>query len=101
MMWPRGGGEDGSLCRNVDQRIFADNLARFDLVPGVGYQPQPLGGKLGTLCVERCLAFETGQRRSALNGRSPPRQHVGIALRECSQALCRGLGDQQRQDRLL
>jgi hypothetical protein len=79
-------------------RIFADKLARFDLVPGVGDQPQSLEGNLGTLGVEERIAFETCQGGSAFHGRTPPRQHVGIALRERLHALCRRLGHQQWND---
>ena len=80
-------------------RIFADKLARFDLVPGVGDQPQSLEGNLGTLGVEERIAFETCQGGSALHGRTPSRQHVRIALRHRLHALCRRLGHQQRNDR--
>ncbi len=79
--------------------VFADNFARFDLVPGAGDLRQPPECKLGTLRVERPVAFKAGQGGSAFDCRSPPCQHVGIALRERLQAPGCFLIDQQRHDR--
>jgi hypothetical protein len=62
------------------QRVLADDLAGFDLVPPVSELFQPIEGQGSGFPVEQSAALEAGQGRSALHLRSPPHQHVRIAL---------------------
>src|SRR5271163_4903722 len=81
------------------ERVLADDLAGFNLVPPVGQPFQPIEGQGGPFHFKQSAALETGERRSAFHLRSPPHQQVRILISQRLQGSRRALRHQQRHDR--
>src|ERR1700722_392700 len=81
------------------ERVLANDLARFDLVPPVGQLFQPMEGRGGAFQVKQSLSLEAGDRRSAFHLRSPPHQEVRVSTRQRMQRLRRTLRHEQRHNR--
>ena len=58
------------------ERVLANDLARFNLVPPVGKLFQPMQGRRGAFQIKQSLSLEASDRRSAFHLRSPPHQDV-------------------------
>ena len=56
------------------ERVLANDLARFDLVPPVSQLFQPIEGRGGPFQIKQSVSLEASERRSAFHLRSPPHQ---------------------------
>src|ERR1700678_3339702 len=81
------------------ERVLADGLAGFDLVPPVSQLFQPIEGRSGPFHIKQSAALEADERRSAFHLRSPPHQQIRILVSQRLQGSRGTLGHQQRHDR--
>src|ERR1700733_2650428 len=81
------------------ERVLANDLAGFDLVPPVSELFQPIEGRSGPFPIKQGPTFEAGERRSAFPLRSPPHQEVRISIGQRLQGSRCALSHQQRNDR--
>src|ERR1700733_12930487 len=80
------------------ERVLANDLAGFDLVPSVSELFQPIEGQGGPFHIKQSAALEAGERRSAFHLRSRPHQQVRISISQRLQGSRRALGHQERHD---
>ena len=74
----QGVGHPERVNAKKPERVLANDLARFDLVPPVGKLFQPIEGQGGPLHIKQSATLEAGERRSAFHLGSPPHQQVRI-----------------------